>query len=508
MEATTALAFTLYLITIYFFIKKKVRLVELFLFITALVVFTIAATQDNYLHVWDERFHALVGKNMVINPFKPMLYADPVLDKDYSSWITGHIWLHKQPLFMWQMALTMKLIGTSVFAIRLPGVILSALTVLAIFRSGFILINKNTGFFAALLMLTSYYWFGLVLGRNQTDQNDVAFISYISLSLWSWIEYEQSKNKKWLIAIGLFSGFAILCKWLVGLLVYAAWGSRLLLNRNEFLANTKNIIISLLITAAIVLPWQIYTSIKFPAEYKIEQEHNLEHLWKPLSFNEKDDYLYYVNKIEDNYDVIYPALLFIALLFFFFTPNNKPVIRGLIISFLFQFLFFSLAQSKMPSFAMAGWFVAILALAYVLQKIIGALLLIPFIKNKESILIILFAVMLVPTRFDFKNLDWQESRKKNPQEHPYQMLHNKKLLSNLNLPSDYVLFNVNGNHFVEAMFYTNIPVYNSFPSKEQVIELEKKNRRIAILKGKDNLPEYILNDSRILLIDGFTYINE
>ncbi|MBP7399885.1 MAG: hypothetical protein KA954_09890, partial [Chitinophagales bacterium] len=64
-----------------------------------------------YLHDWDERFHALVAKNMMTHPFTPMLRANPVLPYDETSWTDGHIWLHKQPLFLWQMALSMKIFG-------------------------------------------------------------------------------------------------------------------------------------------------------------------------------------------------------------------------------------------------------------------------------------------------------------------------------------------------------------------------------------------------------------
>ncbi len=38
------------------------------------------------LHDWDERYHALVAKNMIEQPFKPMLYKNPVLPYDYKDW--------------------------------------------------------------------------------------------------------------------------------------------------------------------------------------------------------------------------------------------------------------------------------------------------------------------------------------------------------------------------------------------------------------------------------------
>ena len=136
--------------------------VPLFVFISGIFVFPFAATLDDFLNIWHERFHILVAKNMISHPFKPMLYADPILNTDYSIWANAHIWLHKQPLFMWQMALSMKLFGVNVFAARLPSVIMSAAVVVALYRSGKLLSNRTTGFFAATLMLPSFYCIEMV----------------------------------------------------------------------------------------------------------------------------------------------------------------------------------------------------------------------------------------------------------------------------------------------------------------------------------------------------------
>ena len=90
------------------FLAKNNSLSSLFLFVSGILVYSYGALLDDFLNVWDERYHALVAKNMIDHPFTPMLYADPVLDQEYSGWFKGHVWLHKQPLFMWQMALSMK----------------------------------------------------------------------------------------------------------------------------------------------------------------------------------------------------------------------------------------------------------------------------------------------------------------------------------------------------------------------------------------------------------------
>ena len=51
----------------------------------------------------DESFHAVVARNLLKAPFKPMLYADPVLAYDYQDWKANHVWLHKPIWPLWQM---------------------------------------------------------------------------------------------------------------------------------------------------------------------------------------------------------------------------------------------------------------------------------------------------------------------------------------------------------------------------------------------------------------------
>ncbi len=80
----------------------------------------LTAKLDPFLHPWDERFHALVSRNLMHSPFKPMLRAFPVTDNfDINEWCCNHIWLHKQPLFMWQMALSMKAFGIKILNSRI-----------------------------------------------------------------------------------------------------------------------------------------------------------------------------------------------------------------------------------------------------------------------------------------------------------------------------------------------------------------------------------------------------
>ena len=131
---------------------------------------------DLFLHEWDERYHALVAKNLMTDPLKPMLYANPVLLYDYRDWSTNHVWLHKQPFPLWCMALSMKIFGVNEIALRLPSVGLSTLSVLGTFLIGKHLFDAKTGTIAAFLHAIHCLSIELTVGCSSTEHFDLVFL--------------------------------------------------------------------------------------------------------------------------------------------------------------------------------------------------------------------------------------------------------------------------------------------------------------------------------------------
>jgi 4-amino-4-deoxy-L-arabinose transferase len=95
------------------------------LLLIAGLLLRIYTSTDFFLHYWDERYHALVAKNLINHPFRPTLYDTPLLPYDYFNWPGNHIWLHKQPMALWLMAGSMKLFGINEIALRLPSILMS-----------------------------------------------------------------------------------------------------------------------------------------------------------------------------------------------------------------------------------------------------------------------------------------------------------------------------------------------------------------------------------------------
>jgi 4-amino-4-deoxy-L-arabinose transferase-like glycosyltransferase len=200
------------LYTFFFLAKKKTAIILLSL--SAFLLRLFMAAVDPFLQDWDERFHALVAKNMMEQPFKPMLRVYPIMDYDYTSWCCNHIWVHKQPLFLWQMAASMKIFGVHEIAMRLPSVILGALMVFMIYQLGsYWFKNTNIGFIAAFIYTFSYYQLELTSGSFSLDHNDLIFTCYVTASIWAFSQYLKNGFKlSWALAIGVLVGCAVLNK--------------------------------------------------------------------------------------------------------------------------------------------------------------------------------------------------------------------------------------------------------------------------------------------------------
>ncbi len=240
------------------FQKNKLSLI--LLFISGLFLCSAMAMLDPFLNNWDEQFHALVAKNLLLHPFTPTLYENPILPYNYTSWIANHVWLHKQPLFLWQIAISLKVFGLNEFAVRLPSILMMSILPLFIYRIGKISLNERIGYYGALLFCTAFYVHEMLTGFPPSDHNDIAFLFYITASIWAWVEYERAQKKYWLILIGLFSGGAVLIKWLTGLLVFSGWGLAILFNkeRRKSFQEYKSIASSFIVSLIVFIPWQVY----------------------------------------------------------------------------------------------------------------------------------------------------------------------------------------------------------------------------------------------------------
>jgi len=495
------LAFFTFLCSLYCQVKEKENLTIGFLIITAFMVFCFAALLDPFLNVWDERFHALVGKNLMHHPLMPTLYDNPVVNMAYDRWDRYHIWLHKQPLFLWQIALSFKLFGVSEFTLRIPDIILGTILVFVSYRSGKLLVNQRVGFLTGILTMSTLYLVELAAGRQEVDHNDFSFIAYVSFSIWSFIEYYYSKKKYWIYLIAVFSGMAILCKWIVGLLIYLGWIVLKFQQRKFKPIQNKELLIALFITLLIVLPWQILTFVWYPAEAIQAFKLNALHFTTAVD-GQRGTFWYHFDRFSFIYGTLASFLIIPSFYFFYKDSKDKLMFFSLLSMVAAVYLFFSLAVSKDSSFPVVAAMVILIAFASLFDNLFRRIE--QFVRDARfrNLIFIVSVVIVVLLRFDVELLQARHTTWKEENSYTPALIHNKEVFKSLKLPGNAVLFNVLGRHYVEAMFYTGLPAYNFIPTAEQYSDMKAKGRCIGIFKPVNSeLPAYLTTDTTVIIIN-------
>ena len=499
---------------IYFHYFRKNKMALLFLILGGFFLRLFVALLDPHLVLWDEQYHAMVAKNMMSNPFSPMLYPNAELPFNEMSWVGGHIWLHKQPLFLWQIALSMKVFGANLFALRLPSVIMSTIVIFFTYRIGRIIANDRAAYFAAILYAFSNFAIELSAGAIHTDHNDVAFLFYLSASIWAWFEYEKATSNKrkytFLVLIGVFSGGAILVKWLTGLLVYSGWGITILAIKNRRInwVNYRNLAISLLVTLVVFLPWQIYILNAFPEVSSHEFSLNSEHFFSVIE-GHGGGFFWHIDLFDTLYRIPFFTLILSLVILVYTIKNNTYKIATVSIIFII-YLFFSLAATKMIAFTFCISFLVFIAIGVALDKVFSitdvSFRINPAISkaiNKHASFL-----LIVITLIYFLNIDGFREKHTVWKQDSHSYLYKKNVttpkIKNLTIDNpgleNYVIFNCDDYDEIPIMFFNDIEgVYNYFPNESLIKELQTKGYEIAVFNSED-LPDYLKDDSSIRLI--------
>ena len=461
---------------------------------------------DPYLHEWDERFHALVAKNMIENPFKPMLFIKHVMSFNPQDWGYLHIWVHKQPLFLWQMALSMKLFGVSTFAMRLPSAIMGVIMIWMTYQIGKNWTkDENIAFFAAFISTFSYYSLELISGWMCLEHNDLAFTFYVTGSIWAFTEYIKSEGKlKWAIWIGVFAGCGILNKWLVGLLIFGGWGLYLLQSFPKVkFKDFKHLAISVFICCLVFLPWQIYILMKFPVESANAFEYNRVHMVDALGH--PGTAFFHFNYLSVLYQK--PLLPFIPI-GIFYVYRSKFTDRKLTVSFFamiaVMYTFFSfLVTTKMPAFVYP---VSVLMITFMSAGIYNAsLALIDYsqinMRGKNALLIVL---VLLTAFGSLKSWLISGERSKDNVARNNKIYNDKEFESiNSKIIEDYVILNTRTYENIELMFFQGGIAYHFYPSESKIDSLQNLGYKFAAFNYENDLqelPNYITCDSSILIL--------
>ncbi len=196
----------------------------------------------------DEGMHAATCKDMVLS----------------RDWLTptfnGENFYDKPILFTWMSAASMRLLGFTEFAARLPAALLGLGGVFGTWRLGRRMFGPAVGVLGGAILVSSFLY--LILSRVVV--HDIALTCFITLSLccfWLWWSGECRRTALILLCYAAV-GFAILAKGLLG----AALPGMVILLFLLITGNAKTILRmkigwGVLIVGAIAAPWYVAMSL-------------------------------------------------------------------------------------------------------------------------------------------------------------------------------------------------------------------------------------------------------
>lgn len=487
IDATSQVALILsavFLITTILSFDKSKLIFYTSLFLMSTSIALAIALIDPFLHLWDEQFHALVSKNLSKDFLHPTLIKNPPVELNYKNWVENEVWLHKPPLSLWQIALSFKIFGQNLFALRLPSIIMHGLMSLLVYRIGEIVVNKRASLLATILFTFLLFPLELSSGTLTCDHVDVCFMFYITCSVWSYIEFIRSKKYNWLLWMGVFVGLAILTKLFVGLLIFFAAGI-LLITFKEYRKTKKHwlmLCISLLIALSISLPWSIYTFIVFPTEAINEFNYSALHFNSVIEGHGGDSLFYFKNlKMFFGQGDLVPYSILLSVILIFWTINERKYQVVLYSTILVVFLFFTMSATKMVAFTAIVLPLLCISLASLLDKVLQ------FIPKKTlhylyiPLLIGIALLVLQPSEINKHHFGDSEERN-------FQIEMNKFCKENSNRNLNEITFYDKSIYMIGAkwMFWGNSVAISGFPDKQLVSKLQKKGFKIKFIGTKQN----------------------
>jgi 4-amino-4-deoxy-L-arabinose transferase len=433
------------------------------------------ASCDDYLHAWDERFHALVARNLMAHPLRPTLYDTPLLPYDHRDWQESAVWLHKPPLVPWLMALAMAGLGVGELALRLPSLALSAASTYAAYRIGLAFRGHAIGLVTAFLYSTNAFLVLLAAGWFATDHVDTALVSFVTLAVAAGVATPPRRAS--FVAAGLLSGLALLSKGLPGLLalpVVGLWHSGDAPTRR--LAGLTGLALAACVVVA--APWWLYTNAAFPAEAAWERAYDLRHLTEPLE-GHRGSVLYHAARMPK----IFGELVYRPMLFWLGRlargprdPKAVAVTAWIVV----PYAVFSLATSKMPAYVMvaapAVSLVVATACAWLLDEWRGSA------RRRWIVGLGLAALLGLPMRILLNDLRLFREHERQPAW----AAELEQLGSRLAGQRAVI---IGSPRPIETMFYTAQVAYERVPDRPTVESLQERGYRVLVYESEALSPD-------------------
>jgi 4-amino-4-deoxy-L-arabinose transferase-like glycosyltransferase len=259
--------------------------------LAVILLFSLALHFNNLGHPGikdlDEAYHAVVARSMLDDPLKPTLYATPYLPYDYRNWQGNHVWLHKPPVALWQIAGSFATFGESNFTLRLPSALLSTAAVALTFLTGRSLVSAEAGLIAALLQALSPAITRLVHGQVFSDHVDIAMLFWTEFAVWLLIRAARSGRLVDAAFVGIVQAIAWMTKSYPAGFITLVAGGLYLAGRSSlwtplFRISFRQFVALLFATVLTAAPWIAWCLVRYRQEFLFEQFHVFQHLYKDI----------------------------------------------------------------------------------------------------------------------------------------------------------------------------------------------------------------------------------
>jgi 4-amino-4-deoxy-L-arabinose transferase len=305
--------------------------------------------------------------------------------------------------------------------------------------------------------------------------------------------------------VGLFSGSAVLVKWLPGLLIFACWFVAIFFypkSERFHLRSWKPFFLAVLTAVALILPWQIYILMRFPEQALYEYGLNSQHFFSAIEGHGGDAWFHF-NAARDLYgsaDLI-PFILIGGLIVLIRYANNNAYRTVLLSAVVFTYAFYTLAATKMTSFTIIVAPIAFIGLATLVDKTTWLVTRkskgpIPGMVLSSLLALPIAFFMLNTTRIAKNHTTWK------PNDNCGREIEMNALAYINALPEDpgeqsVVFCPVDRVNFhISLMYFKHCIAYSGVSSAEQIAHLKNQGFRIFVLDN-DSLPSYLKNDWRV-----------
>jgi 4-amino-4-deoxy-L-arabinose transferase-like glycosyltransferase len=273
------------------------------------------------------------------------------------DWVTpylyGQPWLEKPPLLYWGQMIGYKLWGVNEVTARLPSAVLASLMVFFIyfFHRRF---RPAAALDAALIVAAS----AAVIGFGRGAATDMPLAAAFTIAMLCWFGWYKTQQRAWLLGYFGFAAVGMLAKGpvspaLAGLIVVVFAATR---RRWELIWKTLWLP-GILFFLAVAMPWYVLVQVRTPQFFRdFILNHNLARFATNL-YQHHQPFWFYV-----------PVLLLSTVPWTVFAvsgfvrawrhaPAGEPdrdYLRYLALCVTVVFIFFSIAQSKLPGYILPG----------------------------------------------------------------------------------------------------------------------------------------------------------